>query len=44
MRKQWMETIKDSGNKNSAKGWGRKDTNLNEGAIKQSLTRKEKET
>ncbi len=39
-----MELIKHSGNKNSAKGGGRRDTNLNKGAIKQSLRRKEKET
>ncbi len=39
-----MEPITDSGNKNSAKGIGRKDTNSNKGAIKQSLKRKEKGT
>ncbi len=42
--KQGMEPIADSGNKNSAKGQGKNDINLNEGGIKQNLRRKEKET
>ncbi len=43
MGKHGMEPIKDICNKNSAKGLGRNNNNHNEGVIKQSLRRKEKE-
>ncbi len=39
-----MESINDREKENSAKGKGRRDTNLNEGAMEQSLRRNEKDT